>query len=170
MLDLIVRNARLSAGGSLTDIAVRDGLFEGIEPGLCAETRETIDAAGCFVTPPFVESHVHLDTTLTAGEPHWNESGTLFEGIERWSERKALLTEEDVVRRATKAIEWQVSHGILHIRSHVDVCDAKLTALRALIEVRRVMAPFVDIQLVAFPQDGSLGFEGGACLLYTSPS
>ncbi|MCX6086694.1 MAG: amidohydrolase family protein, partial [Caldiserica bacterium] len=108
MLDLIVRNARLCAGGPLIDIGVQDGLFEGVQPGLRADARETIDAAGCFVTPPFVESHVHLDTTLTAGEPRWNESGTLFEGIERWSERKALLTEEDVVRRATKAIEWQV--------------------------------------------------------------
>ncbi len=165
MLDLIVRNARLCANGLPVDIGVRDGLFVDIQPCLPADAYETIDAAGGFVTPPFVESHVHLDTTLTAGEPRWNESGTLFEGIECWSERKALLTEEDVARRATKAIEWQVSHGILHIRSHVDICDPKLTALRALIEVRRATAPFVDIQLVAFPQDGVLGFEGGTALL-----
>jgi len=165
MIDLIVRHARLAANDPLTDIAIHDGKFVEVGADLSADARETIDAAGCFVTPPFVESHVHLDTALTAGEPKWNESGTLFEGIERWSERKALLTEEDVVRRATRAIEWQVSHGILHIRSHVDICDPKLTALRALIEVRRAMAPLVDIQLVAFPQDGILGFEGGAALL-----
>ena len=165
MLDLIVRNARLKADGPLTDIGIENGKFAEVGIGLSADAHETLDAGGCFVTPPFVESHVHLDTTLTAGEPKWNESGTLFEGIERWSERKALLTEEDVVRRATKAIEWQVSHGVLHIRSHVDICDPKLTALRALMEVRRVMAPLVDIQLVAFPQDGVLGFDGGVKLL-----
>jgi cytosine deaminase len=165
VLDLVVRNARLEAGKPLVDVGVQDGKIVEVQPGLQAEAHEIIDAGGCFVTPPFVESHVHLDTALTAGEPRWNESGTLFEGIERWSERKATLTEEDVVRRATKVIEWQVSHGILHIRSHVDVCDPKLTALRALIEVRRVMSPFVDIQLVAFPQDGILGFEGGAALV-----
>jgi cytosine/creatinine deaminase len=165
MLDLMIRNARLEVDKPLVDIGVQDGKIVEVRQGLQAETHETIDAGACFVTPPFVESHVHLDTALTAGEPRWNESGTLFEGIERWSERKAMLTEEDVVRRATKAIEWQVSHGILHIRSHVDVCDPKLTALRALIEVRRTMSPFVDIQLVAFPQDGILGFEGGAALV-----
>ena len=165
MLDLVVRNARLETDGPLVDIGVQGGKIVEVRPGLQAETHEVIDAGACFVTPPFVESHVHLDTALTAGEPRWNESGTLFEGIERWSERKAMLTEEDVVRRATKAIEWQVSHGILHIRSHVDVCDPKLTALRALIEVRRTLSPMVDIQLVAFPQDGILGFEGGAALV-----
>jgi cytosine deaminase len=165
MLDLVVRNARLETGKPLVDIGVQDGKIVEVQPGLQAEAHEIIDAVACFVTPPFVESHVHLDTALTAGEPKWNESGTLFEGIERWSERKAMLTEEDVVRRATKAIEWEVSHGILHIRSHVDVCDPKLTALRALIEVRRTMSPFVDIQLVAFPQDGILSFEGGAALV-----
>ncbi len=165
MLDLVVRNARLETDGPLVDIGVQGGKIVEVRPELQAETREVIDAGACFVTPPFVESHVHLDTVLTAGEPRWNESGTLFEGIERWSERKAMLTEEDVVRRATKAIEWQVSHGILHIRSHVDVCDPKLTALRALIEVRRVLSSVVDIQLVAFPQDGILGFEGGEALM-----
>lgn len=165
MLDLVVRNARLGADKPLADIGVQEGKIVEIRSGLQAEAHEVIDAASCFVTPPFVESHVHLDTALTAGEPRWNESGTLFEGIERWSERKALLTEEDVTRRAIKAIEWEVAHGILHIRSHVDVCDPKLTALRALIEVRRRVSPFVDIQLVAFPQDGILGFEGGAALL-----
>ena len=165
MLDLVVRSARLESAAPLVDIGVQGGTIVDVRSELQAEAHEIIDAGGCFVTPPFVESHVHLDTALTAGEPRWNESGTLFEGIERWSERKAMLTEEDVMRRATRAIEWQVSHGILHIRSHVDVCDAKLTALRALIEVRRVLAPVVDIQLVAFPQDGILSSESGTALV-----
>lgn len=165
MFDLIVRHAHLREGTPLVDIGIQGGRFADIQPALKAEARETIDAKGYFVTPPFVESHVHLDTVLTAGEPRWNESGTLFEGIERWTERKASLTEEDVARRATKAIEWQVAHGILHIRSHVDICDPKLTALRTLLEVKRRCAPLVDLQLVAFPQEGLLTFENGVGLM-----
>lgn len=159
MLDLIIRNARLREDGSCVDIGISEGKFAEITAGLSAPAHETIDAMACFVTPPFVESHVHLDTALTAGEPRWNESGTLFEGIERWSERKATLTEDDVVRRATKAIEWEVAHGVLHIRSHVDVCDPTLTAMRAMIKVKQSMAPLVNIQLVAFPQDGILSSD-----------
>lgn len=161
MLDLVIRNARLREDGPCVDIGISEGKFAEIAAGLSAPARETIDAMSCFVTPPFVESHIHLDTALTAGEPRWNESGTLFEGIERWSERKTMLTEDDVVRRATKAIEWEVAHGVLHIRSHVDVCDPRLTAMRAMIKVKQLMAPFVDIQLVAFPQDGILSSEAG---------
>lgn len=166
MLDLIVRNARLSPPQTgLSDIGVQDGVFVDVHPHIEAEARQTIDAAGLFVTPPLVESHVHLDTAMTAGQPRWNESGTLFEGIQRWSERKALLTEQDVLERATAAVMWEVAHGVLHIRSHVDICDPHLTALRALLQLKKTMAPFVDIQLVAFPQDSILGYPGGAELL-----
>ena len=107
MLDLIVRNARLAPPQTeLSDIGVLDGAFVEIHPRIEAEARQTIDAAGLFVTPPFVESHVHLDTAMTAGQPRWNKSGTLFEGIECWSERKALLSEQDVLERATAAVTW----------------------------------------------------------------
>ena len=166
MLDLIVRNARLAPPQTeLSDIGILDGAFVEIHPRIEAEARQTIDAAGLFVTPPLVESHVHLDTAMTAGQPRWNKSGTLFEGIERWSERKALLSEQDVLERATAAVTWEVAHGVLHIRSHVDICDPDLTALRALLQLKKTMAPWVDIQLVAFPQDGILGYPGGAHLL-----
>lgn len=165
MLDLIVRNARLKADGSLMDIGIQNGMFAAVQEKVAAEAREIIDAGGCFVSPPFVESHVHLDAALTAGQPRWNESGTLFEGIERWSERKPSLTEDDVASRAQTAIEWQVAQGILHIRTHVDTCDPRLTAVRALLEVKRRMAPLVDVQVVAFPQDGILTFPRGAELL-----
>jgi cytosine deaminase len=165
MLDRIVRNARLTADGPLMDIGIQDGMFAAVQEKVAAEAREVIDAGGCFVSPPFVESHVHLDAALTAGQPRWNESGTLFEGIERWSERKPTLTEDDVASRAQTAIEWQVAQGILHIRTHVDTCDPRLTAVRALLEVKRRMAPLVDVQVVAFPQDGILTFPRGAELL-----
>jgi cytosine deaminase len=165
MLDRIVRNARLKADGPLMDIGIQDGMFAAVQEKVAAEAREVIDAGGCFVSPPFVESHVHLDAALTAGQPRWNESGTLFEGIERWSERKPSLTEDDVASRAQTAIEWQVAQGILHIRTHVDTCDPRLTAVRALLEVKRRMAPLVDVQVVAFPQDGILTFPRGAELL-----
>jgi cytosine deaminase len=165
MLDRIVRNARLKADGPLMDIGIQDGMFAAVQEKVAAEAGDVIDAGGCFVSPPFVESHVHLDAALTAGQPRWNESGTLFEGIERWSERKPSLTEDDVASRAQTAIEWQVSQGILHIRTHVDTCDPRLTAVRALLEVKRRMAPVVDVQVVAFPQDGILTFPRGAELL-----
>ena len=115
--------------------------------------------------PPFIEPHIHLDTTLTAGEPEWNLSGTLFEGIQRWSERKESLTIEDVKQRSKQAIKWQIAQGIQYIRTHVDVTDPELTALKAMLEVKEELADFVEIQLVAFPQEGILSYPNGETLL-----
>jgi cytosine deaminase len=120
---------------------------------------------GGLALPPFVEPHIHLDTTQTAGVPHWNQSGTLFEGIERWAERKALLTHEDVKQRAWQTLKWQIANGIQYVRSHVDVSDANLTALKAMLEVKREVSPWVDLQLVAFPQEGILSYPQGEELL-----
>lgn len=116
-------------------------------------------------SPPFVEPHIHLDCVFTAGEPRWNQSGTLFEGIALWAERKKLLTKEDVKQRAKKAIKLQLSYGVQCIRSHVDVTDPSLTALKAMLEVKEEVGDLVDMQLVAFPQDGILSFPNGAELL-----
>ncbi|HBT52198.1 MAG TPA: cytosine deaminase, partial [Erwinia persicina] len=113
----------------------------------------------------FIEPHIHLDTTQTAGEPAWNQSGTLFEGIERWAERKALLTHDDVKQRARQTLKWQMANGIQHVRTHIDVSDPSLTALKAMLEVKQEMAPWVDIQLVAFPQEGILSYPDGEALL-----
>lgn len=124
-----------------------------------------LDVKGKLVSAPFIEPHIHLDTTLTAGEPKWNESGTLFEGIATWAERKKSLSIEDVKKRATTAIKWQIAQGIQHIRTHVDVCDPSLTALKALLEIKEEMKEYVDLQLVAFPQDGYLAFPNGAKLV-----
>lgn len=124
-----------------------------------------LDAEGGLAIPPFIEPHIHLDTTQTAGEPAWNQSGTLFEGIERWAERKALLTHEDVKQRARQTLKWQIANGIQHVRTHIDVSDPTLTALKAMLEVKQEMAPWVEIQLVAFPQEGILSYPDGEALL-----
>ena len=163
MYDLIVRGARLD--GKLVDVAAEGARIAEIAPRIAQQGREEIDAGGRMVSPPFIESHVHLDTTLTAGEPKWNESGTLFEGIETWSLRKRSLTHDDVVRRATRLLQWQAAQGVLHVRSHVDTTDPSLTAVKALLEVRETMRGIVDVQLVAFPQEGILSFPAGVDLL-----
>ncbi|MGW9210427.1 cytosine deaminase [Embleya sp. NPDC055664] len=150
------------------DIVVTDGIVTDITPAgtrAVAPTGQVVDAAGALATPPYVEPHIHLDTALTAGQPRWNTSGTLWEGIERWSERKAMLTREDVLARAEQVLRWQVAHGVLHVRSHCDVTDPELTALHALIELRERVRDVLDLQVVAFPQEGIVSFDGGEALM-----
>lgn len=160
---MIIQNAALPKQEGLWNIHIENGKFSKIEAAKPVEGA--IDVQGKLVSAPFIEPHIHLDTTLTAGEPKWNESGTLFEGISTWAERKKSLTVEDVKERATKAIKWQIAQGIQHIRTHVDVCDPSLTAMKALLEVKEEMKDYVDLQLVAFPQDGYLSFPNGAELV-----
>lgn len=163
---MIIKNARLRNKSGLWDIVVTEKTITSISPAnQQQQVGEILDVAGSLVLPPFIEPHIHLDTTLTAGEPKWNESGTLFEGIQRWSERKQSLTYEDVKNRATQALKWQIAQGIQHVRTHVDVTDPKLTALRALLELKEEMADFVSLQLVAFPQEGILSYPNGKELL-----
>lgn len=135
------------------------------QPALVAATANDLDAAGNLVTAPFIEPHIHLDATLTAGEPAWNMSGTLFEGIERWGERKALVTHEDTKQRARKTIDMLVDHGIQHVRTHVDVTDPTLAALKAMVEVRDEVRHLIDLQIVAFPQEGIESFANGRALM-----
>ncbi|MGL4820348.1 MAG: amidohydrolase family protein, partial [Bacilli bacterium] len=160
-------NAHIAGQAGEWDILVEKGLIARVAPaGTLPQTGiEVIDLGGNLVCPPFVEPHVHLDTTLTAGEPRWNVSGTLFEGIERWAERKSMLTHEDVKRRAKRALQWQIANGIQHVRTHVDTTDPSLTALRAMLQVKEEMAPWVDIQIVAFPQEGIMSYPDGLELL-----
>ncbi|MGV2835084.1 cytosine deaminase [Pseudomonas shirazensis] len=132
---------------------------------LALNNASDIDAEHNLVVPPFIEPHIHLDATLTAGEPNWNMSGTLFEGIERWAERKELNTHEDTKTRASKTIGMLVDHGIQHVRTHVDVTDPKLTALKAMIEVREEMRHLIDLQIVAFPQEGIESYANGRALM-----
>ncbi|ESW59078.1 MAG: cytosine deaminase [Rhodobacter sp. CACIA14H1] len=154
MLDLLVRAGRLADGKTAVDIAVQGGRIVGIAPRIDAPALRTIDATGRLVAPPFADPHFHMDATLSLGLPRLNRSGTLLEGIALWGELKPLLTVEAVTERALRYCDLAVSQGLLSIRTHVDVCDDRLTAVEALVEVRRQVAPYIDLQLVAFPQDG----------------
>ncbi|HWR93103.1 MAG TPA: cytosine deaminase, partial [Desulfobacterales bacterium] len=156
MLDLIVRNASLPDGRRGCDIAVREGRIREVAPALTAQARREIDAAGCLVTPPFVDSHFHMDSALSYGRPRVNRSGTLLEGIALWGELKPQLTVEAIKDRARKLCRWAIARGTLAIRSHVDVGDPQMLAARALLDIRTEFKPFLDLQLVAFPQDGYL--------------
>jgi cytosine deaminase len=127
--------------------------------------EEQIDAAGKLLCAPFVEPHIHLDAALTAGEPNWNQSGTLFEGIERWSERKPLLNEADIRRRVLQTVELLIQNGVQHIRTHADVSDPSLIGLKTLCTLRDELKEKIEIQVVAFPQDGLLSFPNGLALM-----
>jgi cytosine deaminase len=154
VIDLLLRNT--SAG----DLGVDGGVF--VPP---AEARETRDLQGRLVTPPLVEPHIHLDAVLTVGQPRPNVSGSLFEGIAIWAQRVRDLSVDDVKHRVRQVLRWQLACGVQHVRSHVDVCDPGLTALRALVELREEARGTVDLQLVAFPQQGILAFDGGRELM-----
>jgi cytosine deaminase len=161
MLDLLIRNARLPRTARLQDIGIAAGRIA----AAAGDAREMVDVDGALVTSALVEPHIHLDAVLTAGEPRQNMSGSLFEGIAIWGERVKSLTIEDVKARAGTVLRWQLANGVLHVRSHVDVCDPALTALRGLIELREEVAGQMDLQLVAFPQQGIYSFEGGESLM-----
>jgi cytosine/creatinine deaminase len=160
MPSLTLRNGRLlHPDGTIvpTDIAIESGTIAAIAPNLPTTAPQELDLQGKLVSPPFVESHIHLDSALTAGQPRWNKSGTLFEGIEIWRDRKQNLSLEDVKSRAIETLKQQASQGVLFVRSHVDVSEASLIALDALLEVRAAVKDWITLQLVAFPQDGIYG-------------
>ena len=160
-VDLLIRDASLPDGRRGQDLLAQGGRITAVGPALPAPAGvQTIDAGGALLSPPFVDAHFHLDATLSHGLPRINVSGTLLEGIALWGELKPLLTEEAIAERALQYCDWAVARGLLAIRSHVDVCDERLLAVRALVEVRRRVAPYLDLQLVAFPQDGLLRAAG----------
>jgi len=181
---LVVRNARVYPtasspnvhGGGSPGAAADPGLIDVVVDGdtftafrragsASGEGRRELDAEGRLLSPPLVDPHVHMDAVLTVGEPRYNESGTLIEGILTWSERKATLSHADVKDRAREAILWEVAQGTGLIRSHVDVCDPNLVALKALIELREEVRDIVELRLIAFPQDGILSFPNGKELM-----
>ncbi|MBB1079607.1 cytosine deaminase [Limosilactobacillus sp. STM2_1] len=163
---MLLKNVHVDNHQEMVDVRIVNGKFKEIGPNLTAATNEqVIDGQGNLLLPPFVDSHVHLDATLTAGQPEWNESGTLFDGIRIWSERKQDLTKEDVKKRAKKTLLNMVGHGIQHVRSHVDVTDPHLIAAQALLELREELKDQIDLQLVAFPQEGILSYPHGRELM-----
>lgn len=164
MLDLLITHAALPDGRQNVAVAVQDGKIVEVREGLNAEhapAHETVDAQGWLLSPPFVDPHFHMDATLSYGLPRVNASGTLLEGIALWGELKPLLTEEALVERALAYCDWAVAQGLLAIRSHVDTSDPSLLPVRAMLEVKKQVAPYLDLQLVAFPQDGVLRTPGG---------
>nr|WP_113864911.1 cytosine deaminase [Brenneria salicis]NMN90665.1 cytosine deaminase [Brenneria salicis ATCC 15712 = DSM 30166]RBP66839.1 cytosine deaminase [Brenneria salicis ATCC 15712 = DSM 30166]RLM32177.1 cytosine deaminase [Brenneria salicis ATCC 15712 = DSM 30166] len=162
-------NAALRRQTGLFTLTLDNGLITAIDAQsaslTAAENRDVIDADSQLVIPPLVEPHIHLDATLTAGEPEWNMSGTLFEGIERWAQRKATITHDDTKRRAHTAIGMLRDHGIQHVRTHIDVTDPSLAALSAMLEVKQEARGLIDLQIVAFPQEGIESFANGRQLM-----
>ena len=164
---MLVKNVHIHNREGLWQILIEEGKISRIfsQDEVFNYSGEILDGEEGIVYPPFVESHIHLDATQTAGQPNWNQSGTLFEGIERWAERKSLLSHEDVKSRAWKTLKWQIANGVQYVRTHVDVSDPTLTALKAMLEVKKEIAPWVDLQIVAFPQEGILSYPNGEKLL-----
>ena len=168
MLDLLIHNATLPDGRTGMSVAVQDGRITDVATGLPAnlvqvQALETVDAQGQLLSPPFVDAHFHMDATLSYGLPRINQSGTLLEGIALWGELKPQLTQDAIVERALRYCDWAVAKGLLSIRSHVDTGDARMLAVEALLHVKKQVAPYLDLQLVAFPQDGilrdAMGFD-----------
>ena len=163
---MLIKDIFLENGTEKMDIQIKDGKFykiaQNIEP---SEGEEVINCDGAMALPQFIESHVHLDSALTAGDPRWNISGTLFEGIECWSERKEKLNKKDVMDRAREAVRMQASNGIGHVRTHVDVTDPTLVGLEGLLELKEELKDEVNIQIVAFPQEGIMSYPNGKQLM-----
>ena len=161
MLDLLITRATLPDGRTNMSVAIQDGRIVDVAEGLNVPAFETVDAAGQLLSPPFCDPHFHMDACLSYGLPRVNQSGTLLEGIALWGELKPLLTAEALIERALTYCDWAVAKGLLAIRSHVDTSDPRLLPVEALLEVKRRVAPYLDLQLVAFPQDGVLRNKGG---------
>lgn len=165
--DLLLRQCRLLSN-EIVDIGIHNGLITTISPEIQELGQVELNLHNQLVSPPFVESHIHLDSALTAGEPRWNQSGTLFEGIEIWRERKQNLSLEDVKKRAKETLKLQASQGVLFVRTHADVSESTLTALKALLEVREEVKDWITVQVVAFPQDGIYSNKKNAELIEES--
>ena len=163
---MLIKHIHLENDPDTTDIRVENGTFvKFAKHQVPLPGEEVIEGRGCMILPPFIESHVHLDTCLTAGEPDWNRSGTLFEGIELWSKRKERLSAADVKERVNRVVRMQAANGVQFVRTHVDVTDPSLTAMEAMLELREELKDLVTIQVVAFPQEGILSYPNGKALL-----
>lgn len=160
-MDLIVRNARLGREGGTKDIGVEKGFVAAVENRLDASGDFEIDAAGKMARPPFIDPHVHLDAVLTVGNPRYNGSGTLLEGIAVWGERRSFVTKKELLDNAREAVLWEATNGVQFIRTHADTTDSSLVTVESLLELKDEMKDVVEIQVVAFPQDGIFTFPDG---------
>ncbi len=167
-MQLIIKNAKLRDKKECVDIGIDDGKIIAIDKKIDAQAKEVIDAKSQMVIPPFIDPHIHLDAVLSVGKPRFNTSGTLLEGIQIWGERKLNLTKEEIKKNAIEAIYWMVANGTLKIRTHADTTDPTLLTVETLLEVKEEMKDLVDIQIVAFPQDGIFTFKDGYKLMEKS--
>lgn len=164
MKSILFTNAKLKGQNGLQDIYITDGKFKEIGPGLAAKVtaEKVVDLEGKLAVPPYVDPHIHLDYVFTALNPAAaNKTGSLFEGIQRWSETKGRLTKEEIKERARQAMKQEILTGVQYIRTHVDVTDPKLTALRAMLELREEVKDTCTLQIIAFPQEGMYAYQGG---------
>ena len=159
-IDTIIRQANLVDGRQHIDIAIDKGKIIQIAHNISIDARQIIEAEGCLLSAPFIDTHFHMDAALSLGNPRMNKSGTLLEGIQLWGELRPSLTAEEVKERALRMCHWSIAQGIQAIRSHVDTTDPKLVAVEALLEVKKEIAPWLNLQLVAFPQDGLYRSKG----------
>lgn len=159
MFDLLVKGGTLP-DGSIADIAITGDRIAAVGQ-LDAPAVRTIDASGDLVSPPFVDPHFHMDATLSYGLPRVNASGTLIEGISLWGELREIATVDEMVERAVRYCDWAASMGLLAIRTHVDTTPDHLRGVDAMLEVKRRVAPYLELQLVAFPQDGLYRAKNG---------
>ena len=166
-MSMQILNARLRQRPELYRLEIENGTFTAITEQDMPQTASEgqIDAGAKLICAPFIEPHIHLDAALTAGEPSWNQSGTLFEGIERWGERKPMLTEADIRERALKTLNLLIGNGVQFVRTHADTSDPSLIGLKTLCALRDELKDKIDIQVVAFPQDGLLSYPGGDRLM-----
>ncbi|HHT20423.1 MAG TPA: cytosine deaminase [Tissierellia bacterium] len=162
---MLIKNIHLENSPEPVDIYIKDGKFEKIGPNLLVEAELVIDGTDRLALPQFIDSHVHLDSALTAGQPRWNLTGTLFEGIQCWSEYKPSLTKDNLKQRVLETLRRMAKNGIGHVRTHVDVTDPTLIATEGLLEVREEVKDWIDLQIVAFPQEGILSFPNGKQLM-----
>ena len=172
---MLIKNLKLKGKKDVYDIRIKDGIFHEISNNLIPlKNEDIIEGNFNLAHPPFIEPHIHLDTVLTAGEPSWNKSGTLFEGIQVWNKRKNFLTHEDIKNRAKKAIKWQIANGIQFVRTHVDITDKNLTAMKIALQNKEItslkeeLKESIEIQIVAFPQEGILSYPNGSELIEES--
>ncbi|PKG22935.1 cytosine deaminase [Niallia nealsonii] len=167
---MIIKNSKLYGKKGLWDIVIKEEKIFSITSSSSVSNEiaeNVIDVQGKVVLPPFVEPHIHLDYVLTAGTPRWNQSGTLFEGIQCWSERKVAVqeTKEEIKNRALQALQMQMKHGVQHVRTHVDITDPSFMGLEAMLEIKEEIKPWMDLQIVAFPQEGIYAYPKGDELL-----
>lgn len=160
----LFKNARLKGREDLVDLFVEDGKYKEIGANLSEKYKnvEIYDLKGNLVVPPYVDPHIHLDYVYTARmDGATNGTGTLFEGIQRWSETKSKMTKEEIKERARIALKKEILYGTQYLRTHVDVTDPNLTCLKAIMELKEEVKDLVDIQIIAFPQEGMYSFKDG---------